>query len=60
MNKEIIFKAKQINTNNWVYGWFTKKKIGNLIVPVIEKYREWDTGDYIETIEIDGSTLTTI
>lgn len=51
------FKAKRLDNGEWVIGWFTKKEIGNLIVPVIERYREWDTGDYIETIEIDGKTL---
>jgi len=51
------FKAKRLDNGEWITGWFTKKEIGNLIVPVIERYREWDTGDYIETIEIDGETL---
>lgn len=52
------FTAKRLDNGKYITGWFTKKKIGNLIVPVIEVYREWDTGDYIETCEIDGSTLT--
>ena len=55
--KDIIFKAKRLDNGDWVKGWFTKKKIGSLIVPVIEKYKEWDSGDYIETFEIDGETL---
>ena len=51
------FKAQRLDTRDWVVGYFTKKKIGNLIVPVIEVYKEWDTGDYMESYEIDGSTL---
>jgi len=58
MNVE--FKAKRLDNGEWIKGWFTKKEIGNLIVPVIERYREWDTGDYIESVEIDGETLTKI
>ena len=54
----VYFKGKRIDTNEWVVGFFTKKKIGSLIVPVIEVYKEWDSGDYMETYEIDGSTLT--
>ena len=51
------FKAKRIDNGEWVTGFFTKKKIGSLIVPVIEVYKEWDTGDYMEFYEIDGDTL---
>ena len=54
------FKAKRLDNGKWITGWFTKKEIGSLIVPVIEIYKEWDTGDYIETYEIDGETLTNI
>ena len=53
----VYFKAKRIDNGVWVVGFFTKKKIGNLIVPVIEVYKEWDSGDYMETYEIDGDTL---
>ena len=51
------FKAKRLDNGEFVTGWFTKKKIGQLIVPVIERYRECDTGDYIESVEIDGETI---
>jgi hypothetical protein len=51
------FKAKRIDNGEWVTGFFTKKKIGSLIVPVIEVYKEWDTGDYMDYYEIDGNTL---
>lgn len=54
------FKAKRIDNGEWVTGFFTKKKIGSLIVPVIEVYKEWDTGDYMEFYEIDGNTLESI
>ena len=43
-----LFKAKKINSDEWVKGWFTKKEKEQLIVPVIEVYKEWDFGDYIE------------
>jgi len=52
-----IFKAKRLDNSEWIQGFFTKKKIGSLFVPVIEVIKEWDSGDYIESIEIDGETL---
>lgn len=60
MNMSVYFKAIRLDNGEWVTGFFTKKKIGNLIVPVIEVYKEWDSGDYIETYEIDGDTLINI
>jgi len=54
---EVKFKAKRIDTGDWVTGFFTKKKVGQLIVPVIEVYKEWDTGDYMDYHEIDVETL---
>lgn len=60
MDNKVIFKAKRLDNNEWVKGFFTKKKINSLIVPVIEKYRESDSGDYMESIEIDGTTLQSI
>lgn len=54
------FKAKRLDNGEWVTGFFTKKKIGSLIVPVIEVYKEWDTGDYMDYYEIDGNTLESI
>lgn len=52
-----IFKAKRLDNSEWIQGFFTKKQIGGLFVPVIEVIKEWDSGDYIESIEIDGETL---
>lgn len=51
------FKAKRIDNGEYVTGFFTKKKVGSLIVPVIEVYKEWDSGDYMEYYEVDGDTL---
>lgn len=57
------FTAKRIDNGEWVTGFFTQKKIGSLIVPVIEVYKEWDTGDNYTIIvamdyyEIDVDTL---
>lgn len=53
-----IFTAKKIDSEDWVMGFFTKKKLHSIFVPVIERIVESDSGDYIESIEIDGSTLT--
>jgi len=59
MDSKVIFKAKRLDNSEWVEGFFTKKQInkGGLFVPVIERIREHDNGDYIESIEIDGTTL---
>jgi hypothetical protein len=54
----VYFKAQRIDNGDYVTGFFTKKLIGALIVPVIEVIKEWDGGDYIETYEINGDTLT--
>lgn len=51
------FTAKRIDNNELITGFFTKKKIGGLFVPVIEVIKEWDTGDYIESYEVDGDTI---
>lgn len=51
------FTAKRSDTGESITGFFTNKKIGQLIVPVIEVYKEWDSGDYMESYEIDGETL---
>lgn len=53
----VYFKAKRIDNGEWVVGFFTKKKIGNLIVPVIEVHKECDGGDYMETFEVQGDSL---
>ena len=53
----VIFKAKRLDTGEYIEGFFTKKQNGSLFVPVIERIKEWDSGDYIESIEVDGSTL---
>lgn len=57
MDNNVIFKAKRVDNGECIEGFFTKKQIGNLIVPVIERYKEYDSGDYIESIEVDGSTV---
>lgn len=59
MDGKVIFKAKALNGDDWVIGFFTKKQVnkGGAFVPVIERIRESDSGDYIESIEVDGSTL---
>ena len=59
-DEALLFTANRLDNGEPITGFFTKKKIGNLIVPVIERYREWDTGDYIESIEVDGSTLSAL
>ena len=56
MKREILYKAKKLN-GEWTEGWFTKVESGNLIVPCLQRYREHDTGDYIESVEINGETL---
>ena len=59
MNGKVVFKAKVLNSDEWVVGFFTKKKMtkDGLFVPVIERIRESDNGDYIESIEVDGTTV---
>lgn len=57
METNLIFKAKRLDNGEWITGFFTKKKIGSLIVSVIEKYVECDSGDYMESYEIDGTTI---
>lgn len=53
----VYFTAKRIDNGMWVTGFFTKIQKGGLFVPVIQTIKEWDSGDYIETYEIDGDTL---
>lgn len=53
----VFFKAKRIDNGQWVTGFFTKKQVGGLFVPVIEVIKEWDSGDYIEYYEVDGDTV---
>lgn len=59
MGTKVIFKAKRLDNENWITGFFTKKQLieGGLFVPVIERIVECDSGDYIESIEVDGSTV---
>lgn len=57
MKRETKFRGRRTDTGEWVYGLFTNKKIGNLIVPVIDVYHEWDSGDYMESHEVDGDTV---
>jgi hypothetical protein len=53
----VFFKAKRLDTGNWITGFFTKEQKGGLFVPVIQVIKEWDSGDYIESYEIDPDTL---
>jgi hypothetical protein len=53
----VFFRAKRIDTGQWVEGFFTKKQKGGLFVPVIEVIKEWDSGDYVESYEVDGETV---
>lgn len=53
----VFFKAKRLDNGQWVTGFFTKKQVGGLFVPVIEVIKEWDSGDYIEYYEVDGDTV---
>lgn len=53
----VFFKAKRIDDDRWVTGYFTYKKNGDCFVPVIEVIKEWDFGDYIESYEVDGDTV---
>lgn len=57
---DVKFTGKRLDNGEEVIGFFTKKKIGNLIVPVIETYKEWDSGDYIESREVDGETISQV
>jgi hypothetical protein len=50
--EELIFKGKCAKTGRIVEGFFTKKKIGSLFIPVIERIIESDSGDYIDSVEI--------
>jgi len=52
------FKAKKMGTDDWVIGFFTKVCTGNIFIPVIQVIKECDSGDYIESYEIDSNTLT--
>ena len=54
---KLLFRAKEVETGIWRKGFFTRKKEGSLIIPVIETEKEWDSGDFIETFHIDGNTL---
>ena len=55
--REILFKAKRIDSGEWVYGLFARCKMGNLTLPCIERERENDSGDYIEIAIVNGETL---
>jgi hypothetical protein len=60
MDKKVIFKAKRLDNGEWIEGFFTKKKLTSIFVPVIERIVENDNGEYMESIEVDGSTLQNI
>ena len=57
MDSKVIFKAKRLDNGEWIEGFFTKKKLTSIFVPVIERIIECDSGDYIESVEVDGNTL---
>mgnify|MGYP003334030274 FL=1 len=54
---DVTFYGKRIDNNEWVRGFFTKEQRGSVFVPVIQMIKEWDSGDYVESFEIDGDTL---
>jgi len=53
----LTVKAKRVDSGGWISGWFTKSLKGSLFVPSVSRLREWDSGDFIECIEVDGSTI---
>jgi hypothetical protein len=55
-DSDVYFKAENLNGDT-VIGFFTKKNLNGAFVPVLERIRECDNGDYIESIEIRGETL---
>ena len=55
--REILFRGKRADNGEWVYGLFARCKVGNLILPCIQRERENDSGDYIEAIIVNGETL---
>ena len=55
--REILFRGKRVDNREWVYGLFARCKVGNLILPCIQRERENDSGDYIEAIIVNGNTL---
>ena len=55
--REILFRGKRVDNGEWVYGLFARCKVGNLILPCIQRERENDSGDYIEAIIVNGNTL---
>ena len=55
--REILFRGKKVDSGEWIEGLFTRCKVGNLILPCIQRERENDNGDYIEAIIVNGNTL---
>ena len=55
--REIEFRGKRVDNGEWVYGLFARCKVGNLILPCIQRERENDSGDYIEAIIVNGETV---
>lgn len=55
--RDILFRGKRADNGEWVYGLFARCKVGNLILPCIQRERENDSGDYIEAIIVNGEML---
>ena len=55
--REILFRGKRADNGRWIEGLFCRDDRGSLIVPCIEIEHESDFGDWVERVEIDGSTL---
>lgn len=49
MQREILFKAKRKDNNEWVYGYYVCA-IGLNLHYIIEYWHEWNAGDYYEVV----------
>lgn len=57
--REILFKAKRVDSQEWVEGLFCKWRFSgkSLFTPCIQTIKEWDSGDYLDFIEVDPATV---
>ena len=54
----VLFKAKRLDNDQYVTGYFTYEQTSpSCFSPVIQVIKEWDSGDYIESYQIDCDTL---